>query len=660
MQLVAASGDGGVHSTPAALRTTEEPSRARRAREGLRRLGRAGVHVLVVTLFGLPGVALWWHAWDGGLSSTLTCACGDTGQAVWFVAWPAYAMAHGINPFFSAAVQYPYGANLLANASSVPVGIVLAPITWTAGPVAATNVALTLSPALSAWAGWAACRHFARGRVGPVVAGMLFGYSPFVVTNLALGHIGLSLLVFPPLLVVTAHRLVVGTGGRRGWWAAAFGALVGLQFLVSSEILAILAVVGAPVALVAALAYRDRLAPTGELVRALGLAALVAAVLLAAPVWFFLAGPQHLHGPLWHVEGNTLDAFWDPGRFRSHADPLVRLGGYEGQEGPPPSFLGPVVLALGAASLALAWRRRAVWLLALGALVAAVCSLGAVLWVAPGRASALWLPWRIVAGWPLLYDVIPQRFSAVVDLCVALLVGLGMDAACAAPALGRQGGRRRTDRRRAGATGPPLGRAGWLPAAVTGAAVLAGAAAVASLWATYQVPLTTRRVALPPWYAAAPRRVASGTVVLSDPFPFPRDGSSAAMVWQAMDGMRFGLAGGYLKVPGPGGRPLSASVRPPYGALAALTSRAGGPLDDAGASSLDALRSTLVRWRVDEVVVTESGARARAAVSYLSRALGRPPQRVLGAWVFELSGCRARCSTRGGRNGYTSPARGAG
>ena len=54
----------------------------------------------------------------------------------------------------------PYGANLLSNTSGTLVGVVLGPVTWLWGPVAATNVALTLAPALSAWGCWVAVRPF--------------------------------------------------------------------------------------------------------------------------------------------------------------------------------------------------------------------------------------------------------------------------------------------------------------------------------------------------------------------------------------------------------------------------------------------------------------------------------------------------------------------
>ncbi len=95
--------------------------------------------------FSVPAVVLWWHVWSGHPAASLTCGCGDPAQEVWFIAWPAWAIAHLHNLFFSGAVNVPAGANLLSNTSGTLVGVLLAPVTWLFGPVAATNVALTLA-----------------------------------------------------------------------------------------------------------------------------------------------------------------------------------------------------------------------------------------------------------------------------------------------------------------------------------------------------------------------------------------------------------------------------------------------------------------------------------------------------------------------------------
>ena len=594
-------------------------------RTGSGRIGRAVVrHVSVIVVFSLPAVALWWHAWDGHLASTVACSCGDSGQEVWFVAWPAYALAHGLDPFFSGQLYAPYGVNLLPNTSAPLVGVVLAPVTWLAGPVAATNVALTLSPALSAWGCWVACRRFAPWWPAAWVGGLLFGYSPFVVTNLAAGHVMVSLLVVPPLLLVAGYELVVARRGSPIRWGAAIGMLVVAQFLISPEVLALTALVGlAGVVLAAALSPRTVLTGWGQLLPGLATAAVVGIGLLAFPAWFLVDGPRHFVGPPWPgiiIEDNRLFDLWNPGHYAATANGLLRLGGYEGRAGPPSVYLGYGVLILAAGSLVAAWRRRLAWWSASMAVVAFVLSLGILLWTSPGHFSTFWLPWRTLGKLPLLEDVIPQRFSALADLFVAVLVAVGLDAAWRR----LSGGTREAGRR-------------WRRPAVAVVLLAVAGLALASVWWTYQVPLTTRSVAVPTWFRTTADTIPAGSVVLTYPFPFPTAGTSGPMVWQAEDGMRFRLAGGYAKAPGPDGQPLSNHPhRPPYGALVALSQPLSGPLPKGTVAQIDQLRAALRRWDVSYVVVTDTGWAPAYASTFFTAVVGRAPRLSHQAWVWDL------------------------
>lgn len=572
----------------------------------------------------VPAVVLWWHAWDGHLTTTLSCPCGDAGQEVWFVAWPAYAVAHGLDPLLSHWLYPPGGVNLLANTGAPLVGVVLAPVTWLWGPVAATTVALTLSPALSAWGCWVAVRHVVAWRPAAWVAGLLFGYSPFVVTNLTNGHVSVTLLVVPPLLLLAAYEVLVARRGDPLRWGVAAGVLAAVQFLISAEILALTAVAGAA-GLVLLVVMAPRLF-AGSLRRgawAAGTAVVVGGVLLAYPAWYLVAGPRHITGPPWTglavlIQGAQPYTLWDPGAYRAGGNTLSRLSGYEGAAGPPPAYLGWGVLALAAASLAVAWRRRVAWWAGATAAVVFVLSLGTLLWTSPGHLSQLWLPWKVLGKLPLLADAVPLRLAALTALFVSVLVAVGLDTA------------RRQVARSAGA------RRGL---AATGAAVvvMASLVALATVWWTYQVPFTTRSVSLPAWFATDATRLPPGSVVLTLPFPFPSAGTSAPMVWQAEDDMRFKLAGGYAKAPGPGGRPLSNHPdRPPYGTLARLSVSFLGRPPTGTAAQVAGLRSALRRWGVDDVVVTDRVPDPAQAATVLTGVVGRAPLRSRGAWVWDL------------------------
>jgi hypothetical protein len=578
----------------------------------------------VVAVMAVPAVALWWHAWDGHLASTLACPCGDSGQEVWFVAWPAYAVAHGLDPFSSAWLYAPKGVNLLANTGSPLVGLAVAPVTWLAGPVPATTVALTLSPALSAWGCWVAVRHVVSWRPAAWVAGLLYGYSPFVVTNLATGHVSVSLLVVPPLLLLAGHEVLVARRGDPLRWGVAAGVLAAAQFLISAEVLALTAVVGvAGLLLLAAMAPRLLAGSLRPGARAAMAALAVGGALLVYPVWYLVAGPRHITGPPWTglavlIQGAQPYTLWDPGTYRATADALSRLSGYEGAAGPPPAYLGWGVLGLAAASLAVAWRRRAAWWAAATAAVAFVCSLGTMLWTSPDHLSTVWLPWKVLAHLPLLADAVPLRLAGLTALFVSVLVAVGLDAARRAVA--------RLARTRRGL-------------AAGGVAVVLAASLVAlgTVWWTYQVPFTTRTVSLPAWFASDATRLPPGSVVLALPFPFPSAGTSGPMVWQAEDGMRFRLAGGYAKAPSPGGRPLSNDPdRPPYGTLVRLSRGFLGPPPAGTPAQLAGLRAAIREWGVDEVVVTDRVPEPARAATVLAGVVGRAPVRAQQAWVWNL------------------------
>src|SRR5580698_11388457 len=104
----------------AAVRSPGMPTRMEQQRLARRRsapqqvMAAVGRHATWIVLFSLPGIVLWWHVWTGHPSSTLTCACGDPAQQVWFMAWPAWALSHFTSVFFSHAVNSPHGANLLS------------------------------------------------------------------------------------------------------------------------------------------------------------------------------------------------------------------------------------------------------------------------------------------------------------------------------------------------------------------------------------------------------------------------------------------------------------------------------------------------------------------------------------------------------------------
>ncbi len=85
--------------------------------------------VVAGLLYLALGFLLWVHAWTQGATTHTLCGCGDPALFLWFFQWPATALAHGQNPFFSTALFHPHGINLLAQTSVTGLSIPMVPVT---------------------------------------------------------------------------------------------------------------------------------------------------------------------------------------------------------------------------------------------------------------------------------------------------------------------------------------------------------------------------------------------------------------------------------------------------------------------------------------------------------------------------------------------------
>jgi hypothetical protein len=610
----------GVSAVRVAAPGQAEPGRSLRGLRGLRGLRAACFHVGALACFTAPAVVLWWHVWSGHPSSALTCGCGDPAQEVWFMAWPAWAVTHLHSVFFSGAVNVPHGANLLSNTSGPLVGVVLAPVTWLFGPVTATNVALTLAPGLSAWACFAAIRPLVGWKAGAIPAALVFGYSAALVTSLTFGHVSVTVLVIPPFLFTTLHEIVIRQEHSVRRDGVLLAALLVVQFFISPEILVMCLLLGA-VGFVAVMVvgWRQLRPRAGHALPALGLAAALTVVVLAYPAWFGLAGPQAVSGLLFAlapISGVPLAGLLVPGPYGVPANEYIRFGGYLGRAGPPPDYVGWGVALAGVGSLIVGRRRPLTWLLLLLAAATFWLALGAYLISGPTWLGHPWLPWRALSTLPVLKEILPDQFVPLVTLFVAFLLAVGLDAL--------HGTFRRPS--------------SWMSrhrALLAGSATVAVAVvALVPVFMTFDAPLRVVPVHTPPYLRDAATRPADGDVVLT--IPFAVSGSAEPMLWQAMQGMRFRLAGAALKTPDAQGGPVGAGA--PGSARRILTDLTiGGPVLPAGTTTqLVTVRRALQSWRVDQVVITGASRDPVYASGFFTAALGIPPVFVRRAWVWKV------------------------
>ncbi len=584
-------------------------------------------HLLAIALFAVPSVVLWWHVWSGHPSTTLTCGCGDPAQQVWFTAWPAWAIAHFHSPFFSGAVNVPHGANLLSNTSGTLVGVVLAPVTWLVGPVFATNVALTLAPALSAWGCWVVVRRLVKVKVAAIPAGLLYGYSAAVVDSLVAGHVSVVLLAVPPLLFSVLHEIVIRQEHSVLRDASALAALVVVQFLISPEIL-VMCLLLAAIGLAAAVAvgWRQVRRRAVHALPALGIGAGVTIVLLAYPAWYGLHGPQSVSGVLFPLApwlGVPLSGFLSPGAYSARGNGLIRFEGYLGHDGPPPDYVGAGTAVLVVAAAVMARRRPLIWMLVFMTGVTIWLAFGIVVLDAPhalsGTLSHVPMPWATLSRLPVLKEILPVQFAPFIMLFPAVLVGLGLDASVM----------------RFRSSGLAIRwSAARMRAVAAASAALVVVVALAPVWATFDVPLTVEQVQVPAYMDQVAPRLPAGTVLLT--VPFAVTGSAWPMLWQAVDDMHFRLAGAALKTPNALGGPIG--VGAPGSATRILDDLTfnGSDLPAGTPAQVASLRRALVEWQVGEVVVTRTGVDPVYASGFLTSVIGRTPAFVKGAWVWTL------------------------
>src|SRR6202034_1623071 len=156
---------------------------------------------------------------------------------------------------------------------------------------------------------------------------------------------------------------------------------------------------------------RERVA---HAVTGLAVAAVVAAVLLAYPVWFALRGPAHLAGLVWPNQppghgGIVLGDLWHL-RFMSPSA-LRFFAGYQGPALPQGEYLGGGLLVVVGVGL-IVWRREVLlWLFAAVGLASVALSLDVT--------TGYWVPWRVLAHLPLVQNISVARFFGVGTFCAA-------------------------------------------------------------------------------------------------------------------------------------------------------------------------------------------------------------------------------------------------
>ncbi|MHB8438392.1 MAG: hypothetical protein ACYDD4_04430 [Acidimicrobiales bacterium] len=555
---------------------------------------------IAVVFYGAVSCLLWRHMLVAGMGESLVTHSADPTQNVWWLAWIPHALGSAADPFFTRGMYYPSGVNVVSNTSFPLLGLLLSPLTVAAGPLVSFNIAMVAVPVCDALACFGVVGRWVRWTPARLAAGLLYGLGPFVRSDLYYGHLNLTVLLVPPLVLGVMDRILVRQDGSPWRQGAALGTLLAAEFLVSTEMLALLVIVVVVGVVVVAVGWW-RPAHVAHAARALACAAAVGGGLLAWPLWWFVAGPRHFTGAVWA----------DMPQFAASLSGIVtahgELPGVQFVSGANGGYLGVTLLA--AVVVCLLWR-RAPAIMRWAAVMVVMCeilALGSTLHIRNGDTHVPLPGWPLF-HLPLLSSAVTSRFAAFSDLAAALMVAVGMEAL-----------RRITARLSSAASS--RARALSSATAIVAAVVVLGPDMAIGPW-TYVV----EREPVPAVVTELSALVGGGAVRGGPIREYPPvSGANATeMLWQAVTGLHYDIVDGYAIVPGRHGRasevPAADVVDELFAALDLGRLRA--PF---APSTVAALRRGAWEHGAGAIVVV-AGARGSAQALVLLRAALGPPE----------------------------------
>ncbi|HWQ11616.1 MAG TPA: hypothetical protein VNL77_02385 [Roseiflexaceae bacterium] len=498
----------------------------------------------------------------------------DAGQGVWNLWWARESLLRGWNPYLTEYVYFPQRVNLFYQTLSLPNALLVFPVLWAFGPVAAFNAVGLLSFALGGYLAY----RLARGLAGPWAAlagGFVFAFSAFHMQVALGGPMEMTAIHWIPLYALVLMRALRHPSAAR--WLAAGSALT-LATLASAYYGLFLAVFTAAHVLLAALTEPRRREDTRT--RSSNVSQPEPArpsparysierwhtlpARLRAFVLWYLRGLALLYaawagalllfsGPLGNLEGSLMGDWRERQVFQAAAlldylapNPLHPLWG--AQAAAWLAALSPAGVESGAAlgysvyllaAVALVARWRVAWPWGALALLAFLLSLGPELKLA-GAPTGVPLPYALLDLLaPFRNSTRPNYWIGVLMLPLSVLVALGYQTLSdmIERDFGSEG-RRLSEPPREMTAGRRAAWTGLHPARVP--RVVSAVVAALLLFELWPRPLPLLPLAVDPLYAGLGREAAPGAVL---ELP-PRTNDSRAMLNQLCHGRP--LAGGYL------------------------------------------------------------------------------------------------------------------
>lgn len=570
------------------------------------------VDLAVGGLFLLASVLLYKGLWADLDHAYLADAMQDQNQWEWFFGVTADNVVHLRNPLFTTYQGHPEGVNLMANTVMLGLSVPLTPVTLLCGPTVTWALVLTLGLAGTAVAWyWLFVRRVTRVRPAAAVGAALAAFAPPMMSH-GTAHPNFLVLFMIPLIIDRALRLCDACDPDRDRRVVRDGVLLGLfatyQIFLGEEPLLLAAMGMLIFALAYALARPDvARASARPLLRGLGVALAVCLPLVAFPLYWQFFGPQSYHSVL-HGDnaGNSPLAFLEfSGRAllgdEARADTLAMNRTEQN------AFYGWPLTALTFGIVVWLGRSALVKALTGTVLVAALLSLGQKIRI-PFTDVVLPGPWRALAHQPLFESVIESRVAMICAPALGVLVAL---------AVARIRDLEPRTHRTVG--------------------LVAVAVALLPILPTPQP--VRERAEVPRFITDGMYRdyVAEGESVVPVPLPSPVEAD--ALHWQSATGFGFSVPGGYFNGPWGPDRMGIYGAAPRYTSNLLNDVRYGGRIPDIGRNWQEQAKLDLAFWKAGVVVLAPQD-NDEALYEVVAKLLGRPGERLGGAWVWDLPRAR--------------------
>jgi hypothetical protein len=573
----------------------------------VRRPGRRA-DLITVGVYLLGALGLTVHLWRHVNGRVLAAYPPDQLQFEYWLTHAVRVVTHGENPFFTHQLNAPDGVNMVANTSTFALTLPLLPVTLLFGPAVAFALMVILAPVTTsaAWY-WLFSRKLTDHWPTALLGGAFCGFAPGMVSQDS-AHPNIAAQFAVPLIIWQLARLAYTRHRIRD--GIVLGLLVTYQMFLNQEIVLFLAI--ACLVFFGYWAWQRwpevRPLVPGFLV-SLSVGVVLSLALLAYPLWYQFAGPQHYSGlgPGAYGFGTDLLSFTKYSSTSLAGTPdSVRYATSATEEN---AFFGPALLAVAVLAAVLFWRRLVVRATVITALVLTILSIGPYVRFG-GQYVCHCGPLMPLRSIPIASSVIATRMALALIPAIAVLLVVLLDRLRTYPDAPRQ------------------------------LRLVAIGAVLASLLPL--VPLPLQAVTRPPvptffssddWQAYVP----AGSSVVA--VPLAGHDNMQPMQWDTAAHLAFPIVGGYFLGPDPntpdGIGMYDAPPRPTstlWGTLARTGKRPAVRPADRSAAVAD-----LRYWHASVVVLTPRQPYEDALREVTSDLLlGLQPRLVDGLWIWDV------------------------